>query len=60
MKEYDAMQQKMEQLYKEMIAKVQQEKRNLSDDAKSVIPSFYQGFFRTVDAVYSNGCRSDR
>lgn len=43
-KEYDAMQQKMEQLYKEMIAKGEQEKRNLSDDAKSVIPSFYQGF----------------
>ena len=47
-KEYDAMQQKMEQLYKEMIAKGEQEKRNLSDDAKSVIPSFYQGFLERL------------
>lgn len=59
-KEYDAMQQKMEQLYKEMIAKGEQEKRNLSDDAKSVIPSFYQGFLeRLMQSILMDADQTD-
>ena len=59
-KEYDAMQQKMEQLYKEMIAKGEQEKRNLSDDAKSVIPSFYQGFLeRLMQSILMAAAQTD-
>lgn len=59
-KEYDAMQQKMEQLYKEMIAKGEQEKRNLSDDAKSVIPAFYQGFLeRLMQSILMDADQTD-
>ena len=59
-KEYDAMQQKMEQLYKEMIAKGEQEKRNLSDDAKSVIPTFYQGFLeRLMQSILMDADQTD-
>ena len=59
-KEYAAMQQKMEQLYKEMIAKSEQEKRNLSDDAKSVIPAFYQGFLeRLMQSILMDADQTD-
>ena len=59
-KEYAAMQQKMEQLYKEMIAKDEQEKRKLSDDAKSVIPSFYQGFLeRLMQSILMDADQTD-
>lgn len=59
-KEYDAMQQKMEQLYKEMIAKGEQEKRNLSDDAKCVIPAFYQGFLeRLMQSILMDADQTD-
>lgn len=59
-KEYDAMQQKMEQLYKEMIAKGEQEKRNLSDDAKSVIPAFYHGFLeRLMQSILMDADQTD-
>ena len=59
-KEYAAMQQKMEQLYKEMIAKGEQEKRNLSDDAKSVIPAFYHGFLeRLMQSILMDADQTD-
>lgn len=59
-KEYAAMQQKMEQLYKEMIAKGEQEKRNLSDDAKCVIPAFYQGFLeRLMQSILMDADQTD-
>jgi len=59
-KEYAAMQQKMEQLYKEMIAKGEQEKRNLSDDAKCVIPTFYQGFLeRLMQSILMDADQTD-
>lgn len=59
-KEYDAMQQKMDQLYKEMIAKGEQEKRELSDDAKSVIPAFYHGFLeRLMQSILMDADQTD-
>ena len=59
-KEYDAMQQKMEQLYKEMIAKGEQEKRELSGDAKCVIPAFYQGFLeRLMQSILMDADQTD-
>lgn len=59
-KEYAAMQQKMEQLYKEMIVKGEQEKRNLSNDAKSVIPAFYQGFLeRLMQSILMDADQTD-
>lgn len=59
-KEYDAMQQKMEQLYKEMIAKGEKEKRELSGDAKCVIPAFYQGFLeRLMQSILMDADQTD-
>lgn len=59
-KEYAAMQQKIEQLYKKMIAKGEQEKRNLSDDAKSVILTFYQGFLeRLMQSILMDADQTD-
>lgn len=59
-KEYAAMQQKIGQLYKEMIAKGEQEKRELSDDAKSVIPAFYQGFLeRLMQSILMDADQTD-
>lgn len=59
-KEYAAMQQKMEQLYKEMIAKGEQEKRELSGDAKSVIPAFYHGFLeRLMQSILMDADQTD-
>lgn len=59
-KEYAAMQQKIEQLYKKMIAKGEKEKRKLSDDAKSVIPAFYQGFLeRLMQSILMDADQTD-
>lgn len=59
-KEYDAMQQKINELYKEMIAKGEKEKRKLSNDAKSVIPSFYQGFLeRLMQSILMDADQTD-
>lgn len=59
-KEYAAMQQKMEQLYKEMIAKGEKEKRELSGDAKCVIPAFYQGFLeRLMQSILMDADQTD-
>lgn len=59
-KEYAAMQQKIEQLYKKMIAKGEKEKRKLSDDAKCVIPAFYQGFLeRLMQSILMDADQTD-
>lgn len=59
-KEYAAMQQKIEQLYKEMIAKGEKEKRELSGDAKCVIPAFYQGFLeRLMQSILMDADQTD-
>ena len=59
-KEYDAMQQKINELYKEMIAKGEKEKRELSGDAKCVIPAFYQGFLeRLMQSILMDADQTD-
>lgn len=59
-KEYAAMQQKINELYKEMIAKGEKEKRELSGDAKCVIPAFYQGFLeRLMQSILMDADQTD-
>lgn len=59
-KEYAAMQQKIEELYKEMISKGEKEKRELSGDAKCVIPAFYQGFLeRLMQSILMDADQTD-